>query len=186
MGTEVLTPQDFFYHRFRPSPPAFHRRKTYFYNPRQNNSGHKRPVQPRPDRYEQKKKPQQPQPQPQQKHEQQHHQLVLSRRTSSANELQSQVGRITILRRGQSLDRIDATRMKRDLSNTTNGTLVRKKCMGEDDVYAGSAFFVSPSPSSLPLPSFFNTSTNTNTNNSGSNMDNDSATRDLRRLLRLD
>lgn len=45
------------------------------------------------------------------------------------------------------------------------------------DVYAGSAFVVSPAPSSLPLPSF-------STKKQAQVYD--SATRDLRRLLRLD
>ncbi|XAR54603.1 hypothetical protein NMG60_11029819 [Bertholletia excelsa] len=49
------------------------------------------------------------------------------------------------------------------------------------DVYAGSAFSMSPSPSSLPLPSFFSKK-----QFSRVAVDGDSATRDLRRLLRLD
>lgn len=44
-----------------------------------------------------------------------------------------------------------------------------------DGVYAGSAFFVSPPPSSLPFPAFFS-----------KNGINDAATSCLRRLLRLD
>ncbi|MBS2599563.1 hypothetical protein KFY57_25770, partial [Salmonella enterica subsp. enterica serovar Typhimurium] len=48
---------------------------------------------------------------------------------------------------------------------------------GKCDVYAGSAFAVSPAPSSLPLPSF--------SKKKQVRFD-DSATRDLRRLLRLD
>ncbi|KAL6571550.1 hypothetical protein OROHE_003193 [Orobanche hederae] len=43
------------------------------------------------------------------------------------------------------------------------------------DVYAGSAFSMSPSPRSVPLPSFFNRKDS-----------NDGATIDLRRLLRLE
>ncbi|XP_058114167.1 uncharacterized protein LOC131257020 [Magnolia sinica] len=43
-----------------------------------------------------------------------------------------------------------------------------------DSLYAGAAFFSSPSPSSLPLPAFF------------SRKNNDVATKDLRRLLRLE
>lgn len=120
--------------------------------------------------------------------------LLLPRRSASVDELQNDLPRVTILRRGQSLDTIDATRLHRDLYNETTGGggggLVR------DDVYAGSAFFVSPSPSSLPLPSFFNIN-NSNGNNNSMNISNhitiinneefhDSATRDLRRLLRLE
>ncbi|KAL3508015.1 hypothetical protein ACH5RR_033397 [Cinchona calisaya] len=129
-------------------------------------------------------------PPPQQQQEELHLPLLLlPRRSSSAVELQNDHPRVTILKRGQSLDTIDASRMKRDIQ--------RKKFMDEDcyndDLYAGSAFFSSPSPSSLPFPSFFNVNNNhrlprhhhhhlaTNKVNS-----HDSATRDLRRLLRLD
>ncbi|KAK7387839.1 hypothetical protein VNO78_22634 [Psophocarpus tetragonolobus] len=64
--------------------------------------------------------------------------------------------KVTILRRGQSLDSAVKT-----------------------DVYAGSAFSVSPSPSALPLPSF-------PTKKQALPVVHDSATRDLRRLLRLE
>lgn len=67
------------------------------------------------------------------------------------------VEKVTILRRGQSLD----------------SSLVAVK----SEMYAGSAV-VSPSPSALPLPSFF-------TKQSSTAFDS-SATRDLRRLLRLE
>ncbi|KHN03023.1 hypothetical protein glysoja_009889 [Glycine soja] len=62
----------------------------------------------------------------------------------------------TILRRGQSLD-----------------------SAVKSEVYAGSAFAVSPSPEALPLPSF-------STKKQASAAVDDSATRDLRRLLRLE
>ncbi|KAG5023929.1 hypothetical protein JHK82_019821 [Glycine max] len=62
----------------------------------------------------------------------------------------------TILRRGQSLD-----------------------SAVKSEVYAGSAFAVSPSPEALPLPSF-------STKKQDSVAVDDSATRDLRRLLRLE
>ncbi|CDO98950.1 unnamed protein product [Coffea canephora] len=135
--------------------------------------------------------PQPPKPAVVEQQQQLNH-LLLPRRSASGDELQNDLPRVTILRRGQSLDTIDATRLERDLEEETTGGggLVR------DDVYAGSAFFVSPSPSSLPLPSFFNIN-NGNSNNNSVNISNhitiinneefhDSATRDLRRLLRLE
>ncbi|CAJ1941142.1 unnamed protein product [Sphenostylis stenocarpa] len=64
--------------------------------------------------------------------------------------------KVTILRRGQSLD-----------------------SAVKSDMYAGSAFAVSPSPNALPMPSF------PTKKNSSAAID-DSATRDLRRLLRLE
>ncbi|KAK9137090.1 hypothetical protein Sjap_007684 [Stephania japonica] len=48
-----------------------------------------------------------------------------------------------------------------------------------DDVYAGSAFSLSPSPRALPLPRF-------STKRGGRRVVDDSATKDLRRLLRLE
>ncbi|CAL0307245.1 unnamed protein product [Lupinus luteus] len=81
-----------------------------------------------------------------------------SRTTKSSS---STMEKVTILRRGQSLDSSSTVAVK-------------------SDVYAGSAFsVVAPSPSALPLPSF-------PTKKQPSPMIDDSATRDLRRLLRLE
>ncbi|KAI6683899.1 hypothetical protein NL676_029812 [Syzygium grande] len=108
--------------------------------------------------------------------------------------------KVTILRRGESLD----SKIKSQVSEAAaassglvvcDGTqrlgpdpvMVPKQVRMVDlrspaaarrcDVYAGSAFAVSPEPSSLPLPSF--------SKKKHVSFD-DSATRDLRRLLRLD
>ncbi|KAK9161405.1 hypothetical protein Syun_007746 [Stephania yunnanensis] len=51
--------------------------------------------------------------------------------------------------------------------------------VGSVDVYAGSAFSLSPSPRALPLPRF-------STKRDGARVVDDSATKDLRRLLRLE
>jgi hypothetical protein len=90
-------------------------------------------------------------------------------------------GRVTILRRGQSLDSLEGNLRNGDFNNKSP-KLSSKKAVANTmvagaDVYAGSAIFVSPSPSSLPLPSFFS--------NKKSESD-VSATRDLRRLLGLE
>ncbi|KAJ0033889.1 hypothetical protein Pint_24985 [Pistacia integerrima] len=55
-------------------------------------------------------------------------------------------------------------------------TVAPGRMTGKCDVYAGSAFAVSPEPSSLPLPSFFKKQISVD----------DSATRDIKRLLRLE
>ncbi|KAI3522358.1 hypothetical protein L1887_00077 [Cichorium endivia] len=55
--------------------------------------------------------------------------------------------------------------------------------MRSDDSYAGSACFLSPSPRCLPLPSFFSTKQGSITTDH--NCD-DTATKDLRRLLRIE
>ncbi|CAI0466556.1 unnamed protein product [Linum tenue] len=106
--------------------------------------------------------------------------------------------KVTILRRGELLDsRTVAAGGEASSSVAVNGTerigpcpeavprqiritdarpppppLATRKC----DVYAGSAFAMSPAPSALPLPSFSKKQVSVD----------DSATRDLRRLLRLD
>ncbi|KAF2287770.1 hypothetical protein GH714_002651 [Hevea brasiliensis] len=67
----------------------------------------------------------------------------------------------------------DPKMVAKQIRNVDLGSPVTRKC----DVYAGSAFAVSPAPSSLPLPSF--------SKKKQVSFD-DSATRDLRRLLRLD
>lgn len=73
------------------------------------------------------------------------------------------MAKVTILRRGESLDsKIKAAETER---------------LGPVDVYAGSGFAVSPAPSSLPLPSF--------SKKKQVEID-DSATRDIKRLLRLE
>ncbi|KAI4368305.1 hypothetical protein MLD38_016879 [Melastoma candidum] len=73
------------------------------------------------------------------------------------------LGRPMILRRGES------TRSRKVVAPVDEGVLRR------GTLYAGSAFNVSPEPSSLPLPSF-----------SRKKDTEDCATRDLRRLLRLE
>ena len=89
--------------------------------------------------------------------------------------------KVVILRRGESLD----STMKSDV--VVCGTqrlgpdpeMVPKQIrLAKADVYAGSAFAVSPAPSALPLPSF--------SKKPSSAAVDDSATRDLRRLLRLE
>lgn len=107
------------------------------------------------------------------------------------------VGQVTLLRRGQSLDSL--THKKKDgnpkskpqpiddlaiLGTSRIGPespeLMPKQIRLPPNVYAGSVCSLSPSPNSLPLPSFFNKK------RQNASTVNDSATRDLRRLLRLD
>lgn len=79
---------------------------------------------------------------------------------------------VTILRRGESLDG------RSKVSQMSTGRI----WMNMGDVYAGSAFLSTspPPPSSLPLPSF------TAKKSFEEVVVDDSASRDLRRLLRLD
>ncbi|MED6119753.1 hypothetical protein PIB30_014615 [Stylosanthes scabra] len=174
MATEILRPQDCFIERIRVPPASYSRRRTYSNNHSNyhgsnnfNNhhaasaaasrSSNRKPV----TRSDQRKRAvvsSSPQPVPAA--------AMPLRRTRSAED--SRLARsngfagdkVTILRRGQSLDSMPAA--------AVNG-----------DMYAGSAFSVSPSPSALPLPSF-------STKKQSSPAVDDSATRDLRRLLRLE
>lgn len=123
------------------------------------------------------------------------------------------MGRVTILRRGESMDSLNS-KIHRDNKpspeNRPGNSETRKVDLvvsvarkpgpeqpavmipkqirvsrSSGDVYAGSGFSNSPSPRSLPLPSFFN-NVNKKLNGSNTTSFDDSATRDLRRLLRLE
>ncbi|XP_010548893.1 PREDICTED: uncharacterized protein LOC104820224 [Tarenaya hassleriana] len=99
--------------------------------------------------------------------------------TESADDLSTE--KVTILRRGESLD----SKIYREKSPSNNDDGIAAPKPSEtavgDDIYAGSAIsVVSPAPSSLPFPSFWRK------NNSQVVPVDDSATRDLRRLLRLE
>lgn len=188
MGTEVLRPQDCLIQGIRVAPVVFPRRKNYYGNgiPKVNNVSRKPMV--RSDRPEQRRRSPEP---------------TISKRLASDDELRSKktqnrnnannnslvLGQVTILKRGESLDtKIKASQTNNSEEMTVYGTgrlgpdpkMVPKQVrLGLPDMYAGSAFSMSRSPSSLPLPSFFN-------KKEGAKCADDSATRDLRRLLRLD
>ncbi|XP_059301899.1 uncharacterized protein LOC132053817 [Lycium ferocissimum] len=197
MATEVLRPQDILIERFRVSPSALHRRRNNYgkgndsFNPKpssNNNYGNR--VKPERERSEKKKLKNQPEP------------LMRKRCTSSEdlrpthNGVKSNgdgivMGRVTLLRRGESLDSLNPIftkvgpgqkpemmvpkhiRVGLSSADVISGSAAFPK----SPVYAGSAFSNSPSPRALPLPSFFN---------NNNKKQEDFATRDLRRLLRLE
>ncbi|GMI69827.1 hypothetical protein like AT3G21570 [Hibiscus trionum] len=191
MGTEVLRSQDCLIERIRLPPTACPRRRygngsfnpSYYYVHNNNNGN---------GRFNRK---------PAQRKRVGSEQPVL-KKYGSTDDLKTArnnvtMEKVTILRRGESLD----TKIKiidggagREGGLVVTGTdrlglgpeMVPKQTKlmdikpswtGKSDVYAGSAFFLSPAPSSLPLPSF--------SKKKEVPVD-DSATRDLRRLLRLD
>ncbi|XP_059649159.1 uncharacterized protein LOC132295094 [Cornus florida] len=181
MGTEVLRPQDCLIERIGVAPAVFHRRRSFYGNGNPNPSFRK-PV----FRQGQKKRfnyPSEP---------------SISKRSSedfkqNYNHHHHHVmGHVAVLRRGESLD----LKMNgEDLivygteRSGPDPEMVRREIRvgdlrsalaagGRSDMYAGSAFAMSPSPSSLPLPSFFN-------KKQVSEIADDSASRDLRRLLGL-
>lgn len=192
MGTEVLRPQDCLIHqRIRVAPVVFPRRKSNYGNGngqiRANvgNNGNRK-VQIRPEQRRRSPEPAGP------------------KRSASVGDFKTRsnqvgMGQVTILRRGESIDwkeKVDLAPSMRgngDDAVLLSGTerlgpcpeMVPKQIRmsrpssGAGDVYAGSAFSLSPSPRAVPLPSFFNRKSSPNTVD-------DSATKDLRRLLRLE
>lgn len=172
MGTEVLRPQDC----IREAPAIFHHRKSY--SGYGNNVPKVNRKQVRSVRPEQRRK------------------SPDLKRSATDDDFKSKnskivLGQVTILRRGESLDtKIKANQKKSSGDVTVYGTgrlgpdpkLVPKQVRFGLDTYAGSAFSMSPAPSSLPLPSFFNKKDNGGVKA----VDDLAATRDLRRLLRLE
>jgi len=157
MATQILRPHDCLVERIRAPPPDFsHRRSStnhcnyYYYNNHVAASRSCRKPFTRPD---QRKRPAPASGIPVVAES-----AALRRSSCDYSRVARSHGleKVTILRRGQSLD-----------------------SAVKSDVYAGSAFAMSPSPNALPLPSF------PMKKNSSAAFD-DSATRDLRRLLRLE
>ncbi|PKI47973.1 hypothetical protein CRG98_031637 [Punica granatum] len=216
MGTEILRPQDCLKGRIRTSPALFSRRRgcnygnSYSNNHTNLNHNPNPSPNPRPSRKQQqhqpvrsekpdhKRRPAQPEPRRWSSDDGRaglvaEKVTILRRGASLDSKMKSELGArqaqatelrsVTILRRGASLD----SKMKSELSLKKEGgergarqaqaTELRSPMMTKCDMYAGSAFAVSPEPSSLPLPSF--------SKKKLVSFD-DSATRDLRRLLRLD
>lgn len=202
MGTEILRPQDCLTERIRFNPAMCSRRRNYGYSNYSSNYNNNRPHNRRPVVRHEK---------PDQRRQQRaQSEPSMPRRTSASDESKavrrsscddSLMEKVTILRRGESLDSkiktgngAGATSLKKEGDRlVVNGTVrvgpapemmpkirivdFKTPVAGKTDVYAGSAFAVSPAPSSLPLPSF--------SKKKQISVD-DSATRDIKRLLRLE
>lgn len=176
MGTEVLRPQGCLNERIRVSPAVFPRRRSCNYGNSYSN--------PRPNRKQQAARTEKPD-----RRRRAASAPAISKRSIS-DDLRAASGsglvmeKVAILRRGESLDSklISEAGVRKEGVGSVPGQVRAAEfrspvACGRSDVYAGSAFFVSPEPSSLPLPSF--------SKKKLSPID-DCATRDLRRLLRLD
>ncbi|KAL0388729.1 UNVERIFIED_CONTAM: hypothetical protein Sradi_2754700 [Sesamum radiatum] len=210
MGTEVLRPQDLLADRFRAPPASFQRRRNFPGNgnltnlivnrkPSYNNAGYRK-TSPRSD----KKRINAAGDNGGTKKTTHGGAVADTRRRDDGTNGGPYV---TILRRGQSLDscspkmrggsnRLKSPRQKpfddlAVISTRRSGPpspvnvpkQIRMSPPPLSDMYAGSACSQSPSPRSVPLPSFFNKKQQ---NDSIDKSFDDSATRDLRRLLRLD
>lgn len=166
MGTEVLRPQDCLI-RTPLAPAVFPRRRNGVarVNRKQITRSDRRSPDPNESRSKQ----------------------IKSNTNNTNNNNSLVLGQVKILKRGESLQTIVQPTVAKYGDNGTDmavygtgrlgpdpKTVTKQVRFGLPDVYAGSAFSMSPSPSSLPLPSFFR------------KVDDESATRDLRRLLRLD
>ncbi|XP_047315554.1 uncharacterized protein LOC124919339 [Impatiens glandulifera] len=192
MATEVLRPQDCLSDRIRGSPVSayYHRRKATPING--NNTYSKAAARKSTVR-------------PEKKIDNTRSEATVSRNRNNNNNML--IGHVTILKRGESV--VDSSKIKTRSEKTNTpaeedlvvcGTerlgpdpdLIPKQMRIGDlkpvpisrksvDMYAGSAFsMMSPSPSSLPLPSFFSKKQVLKM------ADDSTATRDLRRLLRLE
>lgn len=203
MGTEVLRPQDLLGERFRVPPAMFHRRRNFYGNGNltnlivnrkpNNGTGYKK-TSPKPEK-------------------KRFNPATEAKKSNSAETRRKddvtdgggpRIGPVTLLKRGESLDSLTSKikggsfkvndqdpKPVDDLAvcgtgrigPDSPGMVPKQICMQRStDGYAGSAFSMSPSPRSLPLPSFFKK----HVEDGGVKLFDDSATRDLRRLLRLD
>ncbi|KAK9933616.1 hypothetical protein M0R45_020804 [Rubus argutus] len=171
MGTEILRPQDCLIERIRVPPATFSRRKSYYCEnsypmplPMQHMSNHHKSRKPVVRAEQRRPKP-----------------AVLSKRSgrSSSDDLRGfKTEKVTILRRGESLNKLKKVKSDSGLATTDGqrGWDWGRRC----PMYAGSAFAMSPEPSSLPLPSF------SRKKQMPRIVVDDAAARDLRRLLRLE
>lgn len=208
----MLRPQDCLTHRIGVSPAVFPRRKTSFNGfrsgipkvirserPDRKTSPEQRkrsPVQLRNSPEQRKRSPVQLRRSPEKKRSPEP--IKFAKRSASAGDLtykQNQInnnllsdGNVRILRRGESLVSITAANVNSGGEMAMYGTgrlgpdpetVMKQVRVGLPDVYAGSAVTMSPSPRALPVPSFFK-------KDGGEKFVDDSATKDLRRLLRLD
>ncbi|OIW18455.1 hypothetical protein TanjilG_13207 [Lupinus angustifolius] len=161
MATEILRPQDCLIQRIRVPPATFSRHRSYtncsnYYN--NHHTATSRSYRKPVTRPDQRKRVDVGSGQPVSASVLKRSCVDDSRMTKCSS---STMEKVMILRRGESLDSSSAVAVK-------------------SDIYAGSAFsVVAPSPSALPLPSF-------PAKKQASPVVDDSATRDLRRLLRLD
>ncbi|KAK3417702.1 hypothetical protein EUGRSUZ_H03650 [Eucalyptus grandis] len=154
MGTEILRPQDCLAGRMGAAAPAAYPR-------RRSCSDGSSSANPRPHRrhhqHQQRKRP------------------VVPGQPEQLRPGGLATGKAAVLRRGDGPVVVSGSGPEPEMA--------RKQAIapgGRAVVYAGSAFAVSPEPSSLPLPSF------SKDKKKQALLVDDSATRDLRRLLRLD
>ena len=83
------------------------------------------------------------------------------------------------------LNRVKSTNCIGNISGGGTGGLRNSSAVDYDDWYAGSTFVLSPSPTSLPLPSFFNKKEGSSVEIIDDHNYDDIATKGLRDLLRL-
>ncbi|KAG0453685.1 hypothetical protein HPP92_024989 [Vanilla planifolia] len=164
MGTEILRPQDCL---VRPVPSLLNRRRFSPNNPSPRNKfSRNAPTSPETRRQRESSKPQK---------------LVN--------------GQVTILKRGEPIEEKIKGKLERSCTASDAAVFgearlrlapaiitkeIRLICISEDE-YAGSAFSTSPSPRALPIPTFPKKDSS-----ASSNVVDHSATRGLRRLLRLE
>ena len=191
MGTEVLYQQDLLAQRLHVVPPPFHRRRNYPANGDLTNLiVNRRPSHHITNNNNNSNKKTSPKSDKRKSNE--------TKRATHGGDARRKdgggpaMGHVMILRRGQSLNciaaklndaRVPSPPLKKPAADDMAIKQIRSPPPPLADVYAGSAFSLSPSPRSLPLPSFFNKKQQ---DCATINPSDNPATRDLRRLLRLD
>ncbi|KAL3626181.1 hypothetical protein CASFOL_029730 [Castilleja foliolosa] len=206
MGTEILHPQDLLANRHHASPGSFYRRRNLAGNGNLTNLiVNRRPIYNTPHK--------KTSPRPDKKRSNAAAESGGTKKVTQGGASEARrkddgglvMGKVTLLRRGESLGSI-TSKIDGQGSNPRSPNkksvddlaVLGTNRIGPDspvmlpkqilltqpslaDVYAGSAFILSPSPRSLPLPSFFNKKEQINDDE-----EDNLATRDLRRMLRLE
>ncbi|KAI3459323.1 hypothetical protein Pfo_015986 [Paulownia fortunei] len=186
MATEVLRPQELLVERFRVPPTSFHRRGNFPANGNLTNLVVNRKQHRKTSLKNDKRRFNAAAEAKKSSHGGVPDQRRKVEVTSGGGGLVT--GQVTLLRRGESLGSLASkitgeSPIQKPVDDLVVPKQIRLVAAPPADIYAGSAFYLSPSPRSVPLPSFFNKKDPIDCE---SKPFEDGATRDLRRLLRLE
>ncbi|KAL7123898.1 hypothetical protein ABFS83_14G012900 [Erythranthe nasuta] len=168
MATEVLHSRDLLSERFSVAPTPFHRRRNLTASRNAtslaSNRRQHRKVSPKHDNGSRFSGD-----------------AAAAKKSSHGSDNGLVMGQVTLLRRGESLSLLTVKEPVQNPAVLENIPQIRVVAPSPAVGYAGSGCFTSPSPRSVPLPSFFSKK-----EPEICDLFEDGATRDLRRLLRLE